>query len=241
MNPKQDDLFERYLSTHLSQTVNSKTRQTKKQRLVQNYSDFLPALKSSPILEIGPGFGELLELLTNDLSYSNVKSVDLSQEVVNFCNSIIPNIAVKTDSTQEFLHGIDEKLNAVFMLHVLEHIPKKDTFSMLSAIHNSLAPEGILVVEVPNMANPITGLNIRYADFTHEAGFTEISLKYVLYKSGFTNVTVYPSKLPTNSVPRHIQSFLQMTVNGAFNLLRRIYMPSQSQIMSPAIFAVAVK
>jgi 2-polyprenyl-3-methyl-5-hydroxy-6-metoxy-1,4-benzoquinol methylase len=241
MSPEKNPLFENYLSTHLSQIVNPRTRQNKKQRLIHNYFSFLPTAKDASILEIGPGFGELIELLANDLSYSKVQGVDLSKEVMELCNSIVPNVVIQVDNTQDFLSKRSNTIDTVFMLHVLEHVPKNEAISLLSAIYDSLAPDGVFILEVPNMANPITGLNIRYADFTHESGFTEVSLKYILQKSGFTDISVYPSRVATTSVPRYIQSVLQSVVNGIFDLLRRVYMPSQPQIMAPAIFAVAKK
>ena len=76
----------------------------------------------------------------------------------------------------------------VVMLHVLEHVPKSETIRLLTAIRRSLAVGGRLLVEVPNMGDPLNGTYFRYGDFTHEVGFPEESLRYVLTQAGFREV-----------------------------------------------------
>jgi 2-polyprenyl-3-methyl-5-hydroxy-6-metoxy-1,4-benzoquinol methylase len=195
MNNTQNK-FNAYLTSHLSQVNTNRSSISKKERLKYNYQTLLPNNLESKILEIGPGFGELLLVLCKDLGYVNIKAIDISQEVVDYCNSILPESTEFTDNTIEFLKSNKNLFKMVFMLHVLEHIPKQETISILSEIYSALETDGTLIIEVPNMANPITGLNLRYADFTHEVGFTEISLKQVLYKAGFSSVSVYPSEVP---------------------------------------------
>ena len=38
------------------------------------------------------------------------------------------------------------------------------------------------------MGDPLNGLYFRYSDFTHEVGFTEESLNYVLRQAGFEEI-----------------------------------------------------
>ena len=201
----------------------------------------MPKNRNLKILEIGPGFGELLSFLSEDHGYKKICAIDISQEVVDFCNNIIPRSTEITDDTIGFLEKNKNQYGMIFMLHVLEHIQKKDTIPLLSQIYTSLQNGGTLIVEVPNMANPIVGLNLRYADFTHESGFTDISLKQVLRKAGFTNVSVFPCKVPIVSVPRFFQSILQQSINQFLNLISNAYLPRREQIMSSSIYAVATK
>lgn len=233
--------FDGYLSNHLSQINNTFSSSNRKEWLKYNYKNYFPTNFESKILEIGPGFGELLLLLYKDFGYINVKAVDLSQEVVDFCNTIAPESTELTTNTVSFLKANQNQFDIVFMLHVLEHIPKDDAAPILSEIFNALKSEGTLIIEVPNMANPMIGLNLRYSDFTHEVGFTDISLKQVLYKAGFSNVSVFPSKVPIVSTLRFFQAILQKIFNQTLNLLTNIYLPGKTQIMSPSIFAIATK
>jgi hypothetical protein len=127
------------------------------------------------------------------------------------------------------------------MFHVLEHIPKAETINLLSKIYDSLDNSGVLIIEVPNMANPVTGINLRYTDFTHEIGFTDVSLRYVLQRAGFSNISVFSTKVPIVSISRFLQTILQAISNQLFDFIRRLYMPELSQIMSQYIYVVAIK
>jgi trans-aconitate methyltransferase len=233
-----EEKYDNYLTNHLAQVSNQNSRL---QWLSCNYKLYLPTNLTTKILEIGPGYGELIDYLINKLGYKNTKAIDLSQEVVDVCNTIAPNSTKKVSDTTAFLGEYKNYFGMVFMLEVLEHVPKSETVNLLSQIYNALEPGGVLIVEVPNMANPITGLIFRYADFTHEVGFTDLSLTHVLQRSGFSKVSVYPVRVPIVSVQRFVQFLLQGVINQLLNLIKRVYMPPLKQISAHTIFAVAVK
>jgi len=127
------------------------------------------------------------------------------------------------------------------MMHILEHIPKSEIIAFLTAVYQALTPDGYLVIEVPNMANPITGLNIRYADFTHEVGFTELSLGYVLKSVGFSVVTTFGSKLPFDSYFRIPQYIVQEMAGLVISLLYRGYASKRPHVITPNLCAIARK
>lgn len=233
--------FDSYLTNHLSNVNNQDSSLSRKHWLKYNYHKYLPETQDARILEIGPGFGDLLTLLHIDLGYKNTQAVDVSKEVVAYCNSLVENSTEILTDTSQYLQEFKDKFDVVFMLHVLEHIDKSETVDLLSKIRESLSLNGVLIVEVPNMANPLIGLNIRYADFTHEVGFTNVSLMQVLQKAGFTKISIHPSEVPTVSLFRLAQHYLQKMVNFMLTVLINIYLPKQSQILSPSIFAVAIK
>jgi trans-aconitate methyltransferase len=230
--------YDNYLTNHLSQVSNKNSRI---QWLIYNYKSYLPTNLSAKILEIGPGFGELIDYLINKLGYKNTKAIDLSQEVVDVCNTIAPNSTSKVSDTGDFLDEYNNYFGMIFMLEVLEHIPKSETINILSQIYNALEPGGMLIVEVPNMANPITGINFRYADFTHEVGFTDLSLTHVLQRAGFTKISIHPVNVPIVSLPRFFQFIFQGAINQILNLIKVVYMPGLRQISAHTIFAVAVR
>lgn len=233
--------FNDYLTKHLSTIRDSSARKHRKQWFSHNYKQLLPTDHSVRILEIGPGYGELLELLIQDCHYTNVRAIDMSQEVVTLCNKIAPNGVEKVDNSVEFLEQHPCQYDLIFMLQVLEHVHKSNIIPLLEAIYHSLSPGGKLIVEVPNMANPITGSYIRYADFTHEVGFTDVSLRYVLQCAGFSQISLFELKVPTVSLGRIFQAGAQKLLNVVFDLIAKIYLPSRHQILSPTIYAIAIK
>lgn len=234
--------FEYYLTEHLNNTGNSTSRIKKKQWLKYNYKNLLLSIsKESRILEVGPGGGELLELLVNDMNFRNVTAIDISKEVVEFCNEIVPGTTTLVNEDCDYLNNKIEQFECIMMLHVLEHLTKDRIHEFLTLLYSSLRKGGLIVIEVPNMANPLVGLNYRYADFTHEVGFTESSLRYVLSRAGFTDIQIFPSQLPTYSISRKLQFILQSILNAILSWLIRIYLPTDSPITSTAIYAIAYK
>ena len=233
--------YDRYLSSHLSTLTSLNTRTIKKQWISYNYTKFLPDDKNAAILEIGPGFGELLEFLVIDNNYSNVQAVDLSQEVVDYCNGIKNGLAIKVDNTINYLNNNRNKFNVIFLFQLLEHIPKKDVPDFLSALRDSLCENGRVIIEVPNIANPIVGAYSFFSDFTHEVPYTEVSLRYVLNVARFSSIDIYEFKVPLISFKRAIQGCLQSITNFLLLILMKIYLPSQKHYLSPTIFAVIKK
>jgi 2-polyprenyl-3-methyl-5-hydroxy-6-metoxy-1,4-benzoquinol methylase len=240
INPLKSN-FDSYLTEHLSHTIDPKSRVKKKQWIERNYLSVLPQNLDARILEVGPGHGELLEFLIQDMQYKNVIGVDISGEVVEYCNDLIPGSTLMVDENYQYFNDRLSYFDCIVMLHVLEHVPKHRIVDFLAAIHNSLKPGGFLIIEVPNMANLLVGLNFRYADFTHEVGFTDASLKYVLRRAGFSEIAVSPVSVPIGSIARRVQYLLQNVVNKIIALILKIYIPSSRQITSSAIYAVSTK
>lgn len=240
-----DKTFDDYLTRHYSHVINQassqKFRARRKAYFLYNYRCLLPANREARILEIGPGYGELLELLAKDLAYTNFAAVDLSQEVVDFCNGIVPGIAFAILNTEQFLEDHGNCFDCVFMIHVLEHIPKARVIPLLQAIRRSLAPQGKLIIEVPNMANPFISVNMRYADFTHESGFTEMSLRQVLGSAGYSKIETFSPKLPWDHPGRIPQVLIRFLLDGITALIYRAYSFRRPKVLSATLSATATR
>jgi len=126
-------------------------------------------------------------------------------------------------------------------MHVLEHIPKPDIIPLLCSLRAALAPGGALIIEVPNMGNPFTGLFMRYADFTHEVGFTQPSMEYVLHKAGFARVAIHETTLPLDRLARLLQFAVQIPLKFLVRVINRAYSIPGSVVFSSSLCAVAAK
>lgn len=237
-----NEIYNDYLTKHFSHTADHQSfRKRKKLYLKHNYEKWFPRDAAANILDIGPGYGELIELLLKDYNYTNVRGVDISREVVNFCNEVIPNSAILVEDTTTYLAQQGQKFDLVFMLHILEHVPKQQIVPLLKNIYDALVPKGILIVEVPNMGDPLTGLNTRYADFTHEVGFTELSLSFVLSAAGFSNVAIRSNKAIPDRWFRSLQELFRTGLRLTYNVIQRAAGVRASRIITPTIYAVAIK
>jgi SAM-dependent methyltransferase len=147
--------------------------------------DELPSEKNSRILDIGCGFGQML-LRLRDAGYKEIAGIDIGTESVDFCRSQGLKVD-KIDSIEAFAENHQKSYDLILMSHVLEHIPKDQTISTLSAIRSMLSDVGHFIVMVPN-AQSATGVYWRYEDFTHHLLFTAGSLRYALLSAGFEKI-----------------------------------------------------
>jgi SAM-dependent methyltransferase len=72
----------------------------------------------------------------------------------------------------------------VVMLDVLEHFSPAEGVRLLEQIKGVLAPDGRVVVRVPNMGSP-WGTLYQYGDFTHKAFYNELSLSQLAAAAGY--------------------------------------------------------
>ena len=154
-------------------------------QLPQWLKEELPADRNARILDIGCGFGQML-LRLRDEGYRNISGIDIGSESVEFCQSQGLNVR-RINSIEEFAQEQAGQYDLILMSHVLEHIPKEETISTLSAIRSLLAAGGSYIVMVPN-AQSATGVYWMYEDFTHHLLFTAGGLRYALLSAGFEKI-----------------------------------------------------
>lgn len=233
------DTRDAYLSSYFGAGRHSVRAEQRRMRSFEhNYGRHLPP-PGAVCLEIGPGKGEILQWLSQR-GY-RAQGVDVSSEVVDFCNREAPGSVALTADTTAWLSARPAQFDVVLMLHVLEHLPKSEVVPLLRAIHASLRPGGRLIVEVPNMSSPLVGLHMRYADWTHEVGFTPESLRTVLAAAGFGDVVVNPVHLPQDRWYRFLQRAAQRGLALTQRLIGFSIGVSTPSIVTYAICTVAHK
>jgi 2-polyprenyl-3-methyl-5-hydroxy-6-metoxy-1,4-benzoquinol methylase len=79
---------------------------------------------------------------------------------------MVNNSTILVDCTQSFLGDKIDNYDIIFMLQVLEHIPKESVIGLLSAVRKSLREGVVAIIEVPNIANNTIGVELFYSDFT---------------------------------------------------------------------------
>lgn len=154
-------------------------------QLPQYLKEELPNDLSSPILDIGCGFGQMLIRL-KEAGYTQTSGIDIGNESVSYCLSIGLNVA-QIETIHKFASENEGRFQLILMSHVLEHIPKEEVIDNLISIRRMLAPGGSFIVMVPN-AQSATGVYWMYEDYTHHQLFTSGSLLYVLRSAGFETI-----------------------------------------------------
>ncbi|MBR9800241.1 class I SAM-dependent methyltransferase [bacterium] len=155
------------------------------------YNSLLPSLPNQArILDLGCGTGDLLTWLAKHQRFE-LFGVDLSRSQLERFTHSSEKIHIHVGDGLDYLQSSPETFDFIFCNDLLEHLQKPDLLNWLDSIFAALKPGGGLSCRVPNAAN-LTGLQLRYADFTHELALTSLSLRDCLEVSGFTQVCISP-------------------------------------------------
>jgi 2-polyprenyl-3-methyl-5-hydroxy-6-metoxy-1,4-benzoquinol methylase len=150
----------------------------------KNYARHLPDARTARVIEIGPGYGEMLEFLAR-AGFKNLAALDNDAALIEALRQRGVPAALHVDDATAFLNARPGQFDCVVGMHVLEHFDGPSGQALVRAAFNGLAPGGRLILEVPNMANFITAPYARWADYTHRQGYTIESLRALLLTEGF--------------------------------------------------------
>jgi 2-polyprenyl-3-methyl-5-hydroxy-6-metoxy-1,4-benzoquinol methylase len=226
------------MSSHL-RTIRSGlgyTRTKYGERSWLTLAQVMPSDRSARVLEIGPGDGELIERVRTE-GYEHVMAVDMSAEAVEAVRSLGIE-AHDVEDTTEWLRQHPGAFDVVVMFHILEHVPKAAIIPLLVEVRSALSAGGVAIIEVPNMGDPFSGVYHRYSDFTHEVGFTDESLAYVLRQAGFSTIEPIESLGATSPLGRRAQRLARRLVHLALQI---VSLPNGRQMRRRIGPAIAVR
>lgn len=127
----------------------------------------------TPVLDVGCGRGELLEVLVEN--GVDVRGIDSDEGMVRACTR--RGLPATHGDALEHLSGAEEAYGAIVAIHVIEHLPRDLIVPFLTAAHAALRPGGVLVLETVN-PNAISALKTFWVDPTHvHPLFPQVSLE----------------------------------------------------------------
>lgn len=151
----------------------------------------LPVDRSTPIADIGCGFGFALRALRN-LGYTDVTGVELSPQQAEHARAAGFTVDVTAD-TCAWLQQRRGHFGFIVLMDVLEHVLPSEQIKLTTSLYTALAPGGKTYLTVPN-ANSWLASRWRYIDHTHHSSFTEHSLYFVLGNAGFERIDIDNTK-----------------------------------------------
>jgi 2-polyprenyl-3-methyl-5-hydroxy-6-metoxy-1,4-benzoquinol methylase len=136
----------------------------------------------TPVLDIGCGRGELLELFKEE--GISARGVDLNRVMVNECKEL--GLHVEEKEAVSYLRNLPtNSLGAVTGIHVIEHLSFKKLVALFDETLRVLKPGGLAIFETPNPENLIVGSCYFYTDPSHQHPLPPNLLEFLINARGF--------------------------------------------------------
>jgi 2-polyprenyl-3-methyl-5-hydroxy-6-metoxy-1,4-benzoquinol methylase len=157
----------------------------------QVYLDLLTSVGAGsperPIVDVGSGRGELLEMLGE--AGLQARGVDLNQSMVSLCAEA--GLDVVHDDAVAYLSRLEPAtLGAVTGFHIIEHLPFPAMVALIDASLHALAPGGIVIFETPNPANLLVASRWFYLDPTHRNPLPGEMVAMIAEARGFIDIEI---------------------------------------------------
>ena len=160
---------------------------------------YLPSIEKAnvgtpdaPILDIGCGRGEWLELLKESGYIS--RGLDINRVMVEQCQARGLE-AIEADIINYLQSLPKNSLGAITGFHIIEHLPFKTLMRLFSETVRVLKPQGLVIFETPNPDNVLVGSNTFYLDPTHINPLPSATVKFMAEMFGLYNtqvITLHP-------------------------------------------------
>jgi SAM-dependent methyltransferase len=157
-----------------------------REEIKERFREYLPYVnRSAPVIDLGCGRGEWLELLTE--SGIAASGIDNNTLQVRQCTDRGLN-AAEADLFVYLQNLPDESAGAVTGFHIIEHLPFNALVTVLNEVLRVLRPGGVAIFETPNPENVIVGSNYFYLDPTHRHPLPTELMEFLFKNRGFENV-----------------------------------------------------
>ena len=167
-----------------------------RETIAERVAVYLPVVKAakagtrrSPILDVGCGRGEWLELLKK--SGMTARGVDINASMTEECRAL--GLEVVQEDVLDYLRSLAaDSLGAVTGIHIIEHLPFRRLITLLDESLRVLRPGGVAIFETPNPENVIVGSCSFWYDPTHQRPLPPASTRRIVELRGFSQVRIMP-------------------------------------------------
>jgi O-antigen chain-terminating methyltransferase len=165
-----------------------------REEIARRQSIYVPLLEAAgvpdsgaPVLDVGCGRGEWLELLGR--RGIAACGVDIDEESVRGCR-LAGAEAVVVDAADHLRAQPEASYAAVTCFHLVEHLPAASLPQLLEEAHRALRPGGVIIIETPNPENVAVATCGFQLDPTHRALVPPALLRLLVEQAGFSSVDV---------------------------------------------------
>jgi O-antigen chain-terminating methyltransferase len=158
-----------------------------REEIRRRQAEYLALFPGGPLLDVGCGRGEFLELCRE--AGVEARGIDVDAGMVARCREA--GLAVARADALEHLASLpDGSLGGVFCAQVIEHLPPEALIALVRLAHAKLRPGGVLVCETPNPACLTVFSGAFYVDLTHVKPVHPEAARFVLEAAGFHQVAL---------------------------------------------------
>ena len=150
-----------------------------------DYLDLVGRLENAdlPVVDLGCGRGELVELLAEEGHVALGVDANLGQIA-----DAPPELFDQADLFDWLDAREDHSCRAIMSLHVVEHLPLDLQVRLVFEARRVLAEGGLLVLETPNTLSLSTAAVNFWVDPTHERPVHPLFLEFLAGEAGFAQV-----------------------------------------------------
>ena len=143
--------------------------------------------QEAPILDIGCGRGEWLELMREHGDVA--RGIDINRVTLDECRA--RGLEVREKDAIAYLRSLpDASLGAVTGFHIIEHLPFEMLVELFTETARVLKPGGLVIFETPNPQNVIVGSYTFYLDPTHRHPLPSALVKFLAEFQGLYQVRI---------------------------------------------------
>ena len=182
---------------------------------------YLPCLSEAgvgmtekPVLDVGCGRGEWLELLKEN--NCSARGADANTTMVALCRELGLDVTL-ADAVTHLRSLPARSQGAVTGFHIIEHLPFPILLELMAESWRVLQPSGVAIFETPNPGNVQVGTNNFYIDPSHLHPLPALLSQFLLETVGFTNVRIlYLQPCDISSHEEGADSFMAQRFNEFF-------------------------
>ncbi len=158
-----------------------------REEIRQRQRGYLELFAAGPILDVGCGRGEFLDLCRE--AKVEARGIDTDAGMVATCRET--GLDVEQADALAYLDKLgDGTLGGVFCAQVIEHLPPEALVALVRLAQAKLRPGGLLLCETPNPACLTVFSGAFYVDLTHIKPIHPEAARFVLEAAGLRDVEV---------------------------------------------------
>lgn len=241
VNKTKKELISDYFNSHYKHVNLGFNFVDYKKNVINEYRNLIK--KEDNILDIGFGTGFLLKVLEEE-GYSNLWGVERDKRQFKEAKKILKISKIYNKDVFDFLEENNQKFKVIFLMDLIEHIPKEKIIPLLKKIRSRLDKNGVLIIRTPNAESPLFSGRGRYNDFTHEIAFNQNSIKMILREAKFEEIICKPTKFYYNSLLCTLSGVIRFFGDFALRLYLASYLGVNRAInfiLTPNFITIAKK